>query len=89
MKNAHNSSSLGKNPPQFGRLESGIGERVHECDLWIAGFDMSKVKQKTGSAFFGGEWNAFVYLTFGKQSCCFKATFLERCAAIVQEDSFL
>lgn len=26
MKNAHNLSSLGKNPPQFGRLESVIGE---------------------------------------------------------------
>lgn len=33
MKNAHNLSSLGKSPPQFGRLESGLGERVHECDL--------------------------------------------------------
>lgn len=26
MKNAHNLSSLGKSPPQFGRLESGLGE---------------------------------------------------------------
>ena len=36
---------------------------------------MSKVKQKTGSAFFGGEWNALVYLMFSKQSCFLKGNF--------------
>lgn len=33
MKNAHDLSSLGKNPPQFRRLDNGLRARVHECDL--------------------------------------------------------